>query len=432
MDQIRTTGRRCAAIAASVLAATALHAGQWLDYYVDNSWTGAVLGTSAAPFTNIQAAIDFTVFTDGMFAASTIYVKPTGSEYTGLLLFPNLNAMRLKGWGGMPTIAYRGGGPHSTIMSDTNYGSPVYACLPPAQVGLETLAIINDTSAPGDWYCADVQPWVSWEPGLTNTPERYRFGVSNCIFYGAGRNGGLKLRDLDQRHLVPSDIPYFNYHTSLVQRCRFEQCRVGVKAMSLQFARIADNWFVSNAVAITAVQSNFWPYIRPYTNLFIAFNVFESCAGDAVQADNFNELIIQNNTFYQGGGTGAVLNAVDFDYHGTAQLHNNIFYDNGGAWIAAAEDTNALIAGNNLYYANPETGWEAFGTGSLTNVPPDFVSQTPGDPDFLRPNIGSPAAYRTNLFGGVTFLGALPPLPEPGALLALPLLLVRRAARRNG
>ena len=45
-------------LAAALLAVPAVHAAAWDDYYVDNTWTGATLGTMAAPFTNIQAAID--------------------------------------------------------------------------------------------------------------------------------------------------------------------------------------------------------------------------------------------------------------------------------------------------------------------------------------------------------------------------------------
>ena len=317
---------------------------------------------------------------NGAFGANTLYVKDTGVEYAGPLTFPNINAMRLKGWSGRPTIAYRGSGPYSTIMSGTNYGSPVYACLPPAQVGLEDLKIVNETTAQGDWYCADIQPWVSWEAGLTNTPERYRFGVTNCVFNGAGRNGGVMLRDLDQRHMVPWGIPYFNYHTSLVQRCQFDNCRIGVKAMPLQFARIADNVFTSNGVAVTAVQTNFWPYIRPYTNLFIAFNIFHASAGDAIKADNFDQLFVQNNTFYQNGGTGVNVNAASLGYSGTAELHNNLLYENYAGFSADAADTNALVANNNLFYTNAVADpWDSFGTSNVY-ADPQFVSTTPADP----------------------------------------------------
>lgn len=405
-------------------------AASWDGYYVDNTWTGATHGTMAEPFTNIQAAINFANATNGAFGANTINVKDTGAEYPGPLMFPNINAMRLKGWGGTPTIAYRGSGPHSTIMSGTNYASPLYACMPPSQVGLEDLVIINETTAPGDWYCADIQAWVSWEPGLTNTPERYRFGVTNCVFNGAGRNGGVRLRDLDQGHMVPWGIPYANYHTSLVQQCRFDDCRTGVMLMPLQCARIADNTFTSNGVAITALQTNFWPYIRPYTNVVIAFNIFHATAGDAIKADNFDQLLVQNNTFYQNGGTGVNVNAAALGYHGTAGLHNNLLYENYAGFSADAADTNALIANNNLLYTNAVADpWDSFGTSNVY-ADPQFVSTDPLDPLFLAPLAGGPADNRPG-HGGVNFIGAKAPVPEPAAALLMLCCMMLPARRKT-
>jgi hypothetical protein len=398
------------------------------DWFVDNTWTGATLGTINAPFTAIQAAVDFAVATNGVFNADTINVKATGQDYYGPIVIPNINAMRLKGTNGYPVITLTGAVAASTISSGNNYFSPSLACFPPSQVGLEHLSIRNESTATGSWFCADVQVWVSWEAGLTNSSggrltERERFGILDCFFDGSNQHGGIRLRDLDQRHRLDLD----SVHTSLVSQCTFENCSVGIQLSSQVKARICDNWFFSNAVAITAVEGTNAVYQRAYSNIVVCFNVVAWCTGDALESDIYPLLLAYNNTFYGNGGTGCVLDAAGYGYGGAAQLQNNIFMDNAATWFADSSDTNALIVSNNLYFANTfATGWELFGGGAVTDDPA-FACTDLGCVDFLRPLEFSPAANLTGLFGGVDYLGARSPVPEPAVLLSLAAaLLVRR------
>ncbi len=408
----------------ALLLCVPLSAGTWQEWYVDNSWTGETHGTLEAPFTNIQATIDFVVSTSGMWSADTILVKDTGVPYEGALMFPNMNAMRLMGYDGCPVIKYSGAEGASTIMSGTNYLNPNFACMPPAQVGLENLRIENLTTAPGDWYCADIQTWVSWEPD--RTPDQYRFGVSNCVFYGGGVNSGVKLRDLDQRHM-PSMFPP-GIHTSLVQNCTFTECGTGVKVMSMQSAKILNNWFVSNGVGVTAVETTNAVYLRTYSNIVVCFNVFAWGGKDVIEGGIYPRLFYYNNTFYENAGTGVLFNAGVQELPGTGQLHNNLFYGNLAAWVANAGDTNRLIANNNLYYTNAiATGWESFGTSNVFDDP--LLVLDSADEYFLYLDPSSPAADRPAGYGGATFIGALPPIPEAfsmGAVLFACALALRR------
>ena len=409
-------------VAASTLSAA------YQDWFVDNTWTGATLGTMAAPFTDIQSAVDFAVATNGVFNGDTINVVASGQDYYGPVVFPNINAMRLKGTNGYPVITITGQVAASTISSGDNYFNPSFACFPPSQVGLEQLVIRNQSIATGAWYCADVQAWVSWEAGLTNSSgerltERERYGIVDCYFDGGGTHGGLRLRDLDQRHRADLD----SVHTSLVSQCTFENCSVAVELSSQVKARVYDNWFFSNAWALAATEGTNSIYQRAYSNIVFCFNVVTWCSGDAFNSDIYPLLLIYNNSFYAGAGTACVLNATSFGYGGVAQLQNNIFYENGAAWLAAAGDTNALIVSNNLYYANTgATGWEMFGGGAVT-LDPAFASLDSGNADFLRPLEFSPAANLSGLFGGVDYLGARAPIPEPvGVLCVAALLALRR------
>ncbi|MCX7846645.1 MAG: hypothetical protein N2595_01225 [bacterium] len=394
----------------------------WADWYVDNTWTGETLGTLDAPFTNIQTAIVMAGASN--FAANTINVRDTGIPYEGPLVFRNMNALRLRGYGGRPTIRYSGAVGAHTIMSGTNYNlASAYACMPPAQVGLENLRIENHTTASGEWYCADVQTWVTWEYKYTGMPERLRYGITNVIFDGAGRNSGVRLRDLDQGHMVPWGIPYANFHTSLVQGCVFARCKTGVRIMSMQCARVAYNWFISNDLGVTAVEMTNGPYKRAYDTIHVGYNVFAWCAQDGIRGGIYSNLVYYNNTFFACGGTGTLFNAGAFASYGKAGLYNNIFYANGAAWVADPADTNLLAAGHNMYWANAATtGWEAFGTPAyFTN--PLFVSVDYGDPTlFLCPELNGPADVPG--FGGATFLGARAPIPEPAAAVVACLLLL--------
>lgn len=391
----------------------------WADWYVDNTWTGETVGTLAAPFTNIQAAI--TMAGASNFAANTINVRDTGIPYEGALVFRNMNALRLRGYGGRPVIRYSGAAGAHTIMSGTNYNlaSP-YACMPPAQVGLENLRIENFTTATGEWYCADVQTWVTWEYKYTGMPERLRYGITNVIFDGGGVNSGVRLRDLDQGHMVPWGIPYNNFHTSLVQGCVFERCKTGVRIMSMQCARVAYNWFISNGVGVTAVETTNGPYKRAYDTIQVGYNVFAWCGGDGIRGGVYSNLVYYNNTFYGCGGTGTVFDAGLLESYGGAGLYNNIMVGNSAAWTAREADTNLLAAAFNVYWGNAgATGWEMFGSNIIT-ADPAFVSVNLADAEFLRPQADGPADVLG--FGGAAFLGALAPVPEPAVAGVLAVL----------
>ncbi len=395
----------------------------WADWYVDNSWTGETHGTTAAPFTNIQDAI--TMAGASNFAANTINVRDTGVPYEGALMFRNMNALRLRGYEGRPVIRYSGAAGAHTIMSGTNYNlaSP-YACMPPAQVGLENLRVENFTSAPGEWYGADLQTWVTWEYKYTNVPEQLRYGVTNVIFDGGGANSGVRLRDLDQGHMVPGGIPYANFHTSLVQGCVFERCATGVRIMSMQCARVACNQFISNGVGVTAFDTTNIVYKRLYDTIEVGYNVFAWCGADGIRGGVYSNLVYYNNTLYACGGTGVVYDAGALDSYGNAALYNTIMCGNGAAWTARDSETNLLAAHFNLLHDNAGvTGWEWFGDNVLTGDPA-FVTLDAGDADFLRPLAGGPADVPG--FNGAPFIGALAPVPEPACALALLACLLRK------
>ena len=98
-------------------------------------------------------------------------------------------------------------------------------------------------------------------------------------------------------------------------------------------------------------------------------------------------------------------------------LNNNIFYGNNAAWLAAAGDTNKLSARFNLCFSNTvSTGWESFGLSPVFGDP-QFASIDPADEWFLHPREGSAADQPG--WGGVAFIGALPPIPEPVAVSLL-------------
>jgi hypothetical protein len=387
----------------------ALLASTWSNLWVDNSWTGAVVGSEAAPFTNIQAAVDYADATFGAWSSVSIIIRNTGTNYEGQVRVPNAQALRLVGTNGMPVIVYSGSAPLNTIQSGTNYFYG--AGMPPAQVGLENLRVENRSSATGELYCAAIHTWHSVEPAVTNPPARPRYGVHDCIFDGAGSKGGVLLYDLKQHPSIEG------YNSNLVWRCRFENCTVGVMLLAGKETHIFENWFVSNGVAVVAVADTNSVYQRAYRDMFVYHNVMAWCADAGCRGGVYPNLVYYNNTFYECGGTDVYFNAGVLGLEGPAALHNNIFYNGIAAWVANAAATNLLVVSNNLYYALVvATGWETFGGGALTN-PPGFASQTPGDPDFLCLSENSPAAHKTGLYGGATYIGALPPVPEPGVLL---------------
>lgn len=396
-------------------------ASVWTNIYVDNTWTGATVGTELAPFTNIQAAVDFANSNYGSWSSVTIMIRDTGNDYLGQVVFPNGNAMRLQGINGRPTIAYSGSAPVNTIQSGTNYMSPG---LPPAQIGLEHLRIENRTSATGELFCAQVHTWHSVEPGVTNDPSHLRFGVRDCIFDGRGTHGGIELLDLLQHATVEP------YNSNVVANSRFEQCTVGVSLRTQKEAQLFNNWFVSNVVAIRAVDTTNSVYRRAYADIRVFHNVFLWC-GQGVVGGVYPRLVYYNNTFYESSGTGLLFNAGVLGPEGPSELHNNIFHRGLAAWSADWGTTNALVVSNNLYYGNVQaTGFEAVGGVSYTNAP-DFASESPGDPEFLYLSETSPAANLSGLYGGATYLGALPPVPEAGGIGVAVLVAGMAATRRR-
>ncbi len=398
----------------------AMLAATWSNLWVDNTWTGAVAGTEAAPFTNIQAAVDYTDATLGSWSSVSIIIRNTGTDYEGQVMVPNAQALRLVGTNGRPTLVYHGTAPLNTIQSDTNYFYP--PAMPPAQVGLENLRVENHSSAPGELYCAAIQTWHSVEPAVTNPPAAPRFGVHDCMFDGRGDKGGVLLYDLKQHPDIEA------YNSNLVWNCRFERCTAGVTLWAGKEARIFGNWFVSNGAAVVAVADTNSVYQRAYRDIYVYHNIMAWCADAGCRGGVYPNLVYYNNTFYECGGTNVSFNAGVLGPEGPAELHNNIFYNGSAAWIADMATTNMLIVSNNLYNAmGSATGWEQFGGGAMTN-PPDFASQTPGAAEFLYLNDASPAAHKSGLYGGATYLGALPPVPEPGAVCTL-LVLAGMAAR---
>ncbi len=394
----------------------AILASTWSNLWVDNSWTGAVVGSEAAPFTNIQAAIDFADVTMGSWSAVSIIIRTTGTDYEGQVRVPNAQALRLVGTNGRPVLVYSGAAPLNTIQSGTNYFNG--AGMPPAQVGLENLRIENRATATAELYCAAMHTWHSVEPAVTNPPASPRYGVHDCIFDGNGNKGGVLLYDLKQHGAIEP------YNSNLVWNCRFENCTAGVTLLAGKEAHIFSNWFISNGVAVVAVADTNSVYQRAYRDIFVYHNVMAWCADAGCRGGVYPNLVYYNNTFYECGGTDVYCNAGVLGPEGPAGLYNNIFYNGIAAWVADMATTNMLVVSNNLYYAMAyATGWESFGGGVMTN-PPDFASQTPGDPAFLYLSDSSPAAHLAGLYGGATYLGALPPVPEPGAACALVLLAV--------
>jgi len=398
----------------AVWYAQARLAATWSNLWVNNAWTGAVAGTEAAPFTNIQAAVDFADATFGAWSSVSIIVSDTGTNYEGQVRVPNGQALRLVGTNGMPMIVYSGSAPLNTIQSDTNYFYG--AGMPPAQVGLENLRVENHSSAPGELYCAAIQAWHSVEPAVTNPPASPRFGVHDCLFNGRGDKGGVLLYDLKQHASIEG------YNSNLIWNCRFENCTAGVTLLAGKEAHVFGNWFISNGAAVVAVADTNSVYQRAYRDIFVDHNVMAWCADAGCRGGVYPNLVYYNNTFYECGGTNVSFNAGVLGPDGPAELHNNIFYNGGAAWIADLATTNLLVVSNNLYNAMAAvTGWESFGGGAMTN-PPDFASQTPGDPEFLYLSETSPAAHKTGLYGGATYLGALPAVPEPGTVCVIMLL----------
>ncbi len=378
----------------------------WHDYWVDNTWTGTPSGTEHAPFTNIQSTINFVHTNDGTWSAVTIYIKDGGTPYLGQINIPNLQALRLFGTNGTPSIIYEGTDAVNTIQSGTNYFG---AGMPPAQVGLVNLHIENRSTASDELYCAAIHTWHSQEPGKTTN----RFGVHRCRFDGRGDKGGVFLYDLKQHG------PYEPYNSNLVWNSHFYNCTVGIDLISQAEAHIFGNYFISNDIAIRATATTNMVYQRRYTDIIVYHNVFAWNRYGGVDTGIYPKSQYFNNTFYANGGTNFSFAAAALEPEGTNIFHNNIFYGGQVAWISEPVTTNRLDVAHNLYFNMAYSNdWEAFGT-DISLQDPVFYSEDATDALFLYLADNSPAAHLGTLFGGATYLGALPPVPEPIAGIAL-------------
>jgi hypothetical protein len=187
--------------------------------------------------------------------------------------------------------------------------------------------------------------------------------------------------------------------------------------MSSQKVRVYRNYFISNQVALSAIQTTNSIYQRPYSNIVACFNVIAFSYESAVQSGVYPTLLLYNNTMYAAGGTSLFLNAGILDPEGPAGLNNTVFCNNTAAWLADHSDTNLLSAQYNLYFSNSiTTGWEMFDAHPV-HGDPQFVSTDPADALFLYPLAGSAADQPG--WNGIPFLGALPPVPEPVILSVL-------------
>lgn len=386
---------------------------QWGDYWVDNTWTGMPAGTELEPFTSIQDAVNYIHTNVGSWSAVTLYIVDSGQPYVGQVVVPNMQALRLYGINGMPTLFYQGDDPVNTIQSGTNYFA---IGMPPAQVGLVNLRVENHTTATGEFYGAAIHTWHSQEPGVTEE----RFGVHDCIFDGRGDKGGILLYDLKQHaHVEP-------YNSNLVWNSHFYNCTVAIDLLSQLEAHIFQNYFISNDVAIRATANTNMVYQRRYRDIIVYHNVFAWNRDGGIQTGIYPDSHYFNNTFYANGGTNFSFAAGILTPEGTNIFHNNIFYGGQVGWIPDVAATNLLDVSHNLYYDMVYyNDWEAFGH-NISLQDPQFYSEDVSDPYFLYLDEHSPVGHFDPLFGGATYLGALPPIPEPalgiGLLMAVGML----------
>ena len=399
-----------------VCSQLALGAG-WIDWYVDNTFEGESLGTEEAPFKTIQEAVAASVASNATFSADTILIKGTEKPYYGPIEIPNKNAMRLKGYGEVkPEVTVTGEVAQTVIKSGDNYASPFYACMPPAQVGLENLIVKNDIASPaGVFYCADIQTWVSWEESVRETPEKMRFGVKNCEFYASNGCVCFRLRDLDQRHnqsLVEAD------HWSMVWNCKFQGEGDLMHLSSQEKALVVSNTFLGGGRAMVFEGWTNAVYSRLTENVKIKQNLFFGQQQAVLYSGVCDDLEFSHNTCVLNSGTHISLTDTGLDPRSKTYVNDNIF-QKGDETVQFAEASwsEKVSVKDNLFEEVDSYGeYPVVGEAK-------FVSVDPEDVDFLRPN------YDSDADRGGYYLGALAPVPEPQLILGLAVLigfLIRR------
>jgi len=397
--------------------ALTLQAGGWIDWYVDNTFEGDSQGTEEAPFKTIQEAVAASLASNATFSADTIWIKGTGKPYYGPIEIPNKNAMRLAGYGEVkPEITVTGEVAQTVIKSGDNYASPFYACMPPAQVGLENLIVRNDVATPaGISYCADVQTWVSWEASVRETPEKMRFGVRNCEFYASGNNVCFRLRDLDQRHkqeLVDAD------HWSMVWNCKFQGEGDLMHLSSQEKALVVSNTFIGGGRAMVFEGWTNAVYSRLTENVKIKQNLFFNQQNAVLYSGVCDDLEFSHNTCVLASGTHVSLTDTGLDPRSTTYVEDNIFQKGEAAVQFAEESWSEKVTVRDNLFEEVDSYGEYPVVGEAK-----FVSVDPEDVDFLRPN------YDSDADRGEYYLGALAPIPEPQLILGLAFLiglLIRR------
>ena len=398
--------------------ALTLHAGGWIDWYVDNTFEGDSTGTEAAPFKTIQEAVAASVASNATFSADTIWIKGTGTPYYGPIEIPNKNAMRLAGYGDVkPEITVTGEVAQTVIKSGDNYANPFYACMPPAQVGLENLIVKNDIASPaGIYYCADVQTWVSWEESVREKPERMRFGVRNCEFYASNGCVCFRLRDLDQRHnqaLLEAD------HWSMVWNCKFQGEGDLMHLSSQEKALVVSNTFLGGGRAMVFEGWTNAVYSRLTENVKIKQNLFFGQQISVLYSGVCDDLEFSHNTCVLNSGTHISLTDTGLDPHSTTYVEDNIFQKGEETVQFAEESWSEKVKFSDNLFEEVDSYGEYPVVGEAK-----FVSTDPDDPDFLRPNFDSDADR------GGYYLGALAPIPEPACLFAFALVLAVLIRRR--
>ena len=373
----------------------------WSDWYVDNSVSDpAPDGSKKHPFSTIQEAVAASQAKQAVFSADTIYIKGTGNPYYGPIEIPNQNAMRLKGYGDLkPEITLTGAVEATTIKSGDNYRNPTYACMPPAQVGLENLIIKNESTSPNLHYAADVQCWVSWEASVTGFPERIRLGILDCSFLARGSNVCLRVRDLDQRHnqeLIDAD------HRSLVTRCFFQGSRDLVHLSAQQKVDLTSNIFYAGQSALYFEDMTNSVYSRLTQDVRITYNRFFHQRNGALFSGIYPDFLFQNNTCIGLNGTHLAFLQEKLEARGEVSVLRNIFVS-GANVLALAEEgwENLLSVNDNLFFNVAAVG------DQQEIADPQFLSEELISADFLRPAETSPAVHPGY------YLGAVAPVPEP-------------------
>jgi hypothetical protein len=398
--------------------ALTLQGGGWIDWYVDNTFEGDSLGTEEAPFKTIQEAVAASLASNATFSADTIWIKGTDKPYYGPIEIPNKNAMRLAGYGEVkPEITVTGEVAQTVIKSGDNYASPFYACMPPAQVGLENLIVRNDIAAPaGICYCADVQAWVSWEESVRETPEKMRFGIRNCEFYAKNGNVCFRLRDLDQRHkqeLVDAD------HWSMVWNCKFQGEGDLMHLSSQEKALVVSNTFIGGGRAMVFEGWTNAVYSRLTENVKIKQNLFFNQQTAVLYSGVCDDLEFSHNTCVLASGTHVSLTDTGLDPRSTTYVEDNIFQKGEAAVQFAEESWSEKVTVRDNLFEEVDSYGEYPVVGEAK-----FVSVDPEDVDFLRPN------YDSDADRGEYYLGALAPIPEPACLFAFALVLASLIRRR--